>query len=109
MAKIRSGGGITSNKLKQDRLSKAEPRSRAISPEAADQLGQATSFKKPPLDMGRGYQPVGPTDNVKAVGVGGGRTVMRCGSQNLHGPVNRGHSPAARDILSEFGPEKRKG
>ncbi len=41
-----------------------------------------------PVHAGRGYMPVGPTDNVKAVGVGGGRTVYRTGVQGQHGNAN---------------------
>jgi hypothetical protein len=60
MTKARSSGGTTSNKLVQAGAPKAEP--------------------KP------GYKPpVGPTANVAAVGVGGGRTVYQSGSQAQHG------------------------
>jgi hypothetical protein len=92
MKKIGSGGG--SNKLVQSRAPKTEPRARAISPGAVSKLGamqgnhatnQGRTVNVPPpkLDVDRGYQPpVGPTDNVAAVGVGGGRTVYPCGSQS---------------------------
>jgi hypothetical protein len=118
MRKARSGGGITSNKLVTTRAPKAEPRARAQSPSAVSKLGamqgnhatgQGRNVNVPPpkLDAGRGYQPPsGPTDNVAAVGVGGGRTVYRSGSQGST-PVAR-PMPPGRDILSEFGPESKR-
>src|SRR6266852_5869437 len=97
MAKARSGGGITSNKLVQSKAPKAEPKPRAINPGyMATSLGGKVGTQKAitPMDAGSGYKtPKGPTDNVAAVGVGGGRTVHHCGSQGTHGPVNPGHSP----------------
>jgi hypothetical protein len=61
------------------------------------------SERKDELVRGRGYAtPKGPTDNVAAVGVGGGRDVHPSGSQ--HGLVTR-QLPEGKDILSEFGPE----
>ncbi len=110
MAKARSGGGISSNKLVQSKAPKAEPRARAISPGGADQLGQKVGPRRAvePLDAGPGYRtPVGPSSNM-GVGPGANRQVHRCGSQGTHGPVNRGQSSPARDILSEFGPDKRR-
>jgi hypothetical protein len=71
----RSGGGITSNKLVSTEAKKAEPKSRAINPAAADGIGQTTAFKKPPLESGPGYKTlVGPTSNM-GQGPGAGRTV----------------------------------
>jgi hypothetical protein len=80
--RARSGGGATSNQVVRTQEPKAAPRTRAISPEGAAQIGVSTAFKKAPLDMGRGYSPpVGPT-NLIAQGAGAGRTVMRAGSQS---------------------------
>jgi hypothetical protein len=45
------------------------------------------------------------SDPVKAVGVGGGRTIYKTGSQDQHGPVAGTSKPKGRDILSSFGPE----
>jgi hypothetical protein len=106
--KAKSGGGITSNKLVQSKAPKAEPQSRAMSPETVAQLGASTAFQKKPLEMGRGYQPVGPTSNM-GQGPGANRTVHHCGSQGLQGSPDPGHSPQRKDILSEYGPEKRQG
>ena len=108
MAKL-SGGGITSNKLVQSKAPKIEPRSKAMSPETVAQLGASTAFQKKPLAMGPGLQgPVGPTNNLVNGPKGQGRNLHHCGSQGTFGPVNPGNSAPARDILSEFGPDKRK-
>lgn len=110
MSKVKSGGGLHSNKLVTRKSPKVEPKAYAINPAGVRQLGNTIDPKeREPLNAGRGYSPpVGPTDNVAAVGVGGGRTIMPSGGQGLHGPVNRGEPPAAgRDILGEFGPDKR--
>src|SRR5262249_48068653 len=112
MAKL-SGGGITSNKLVHPNIRTGQPY-KASSPASASQLGQSVSFKREQVDVGRAYTgaPLGNQValNVGAGGAGTGRTVHHCGSQGTHGPVNPGHStPAGRDILSEFGPEKSKG
>jgi hypothetical protein len=97
------GGGIESNKVVHRQAPKAEPKPHRASPAGASQLGQSTAYIKDELVRGRGYAtPKGPTDNVKAVGVGGGRTIHQSGSQ--HGLTTR-QLPEGRDILSEFGPE----
>jgi hypothetical protein len=122
--KIKSGGGITSNKYVTSKAPKVEPRSKAMSPEAVAQQGAATAFKKPPLVQGPGYTPakVGATGVGKATvrpdtpGPGSGRTTYASGSQGSYGPVvqgetNRAPDPPAtapgKDILGDFGPESR--
>jgi len=51
---------------------------------------------QPIYDGRRGYSgPVGPTDNVAAVGVGGGRIVRASGQQGQHGSVVQGKPPIA--------------
>jgi hypothetical protein len=114
MGKAVSGGGIRSNKVIHRPSPKVEPKARVVNPGGVSQLGSAVgSIKggKPsaaePLFQGRGYQgPKGPTDNVAAVGVGGGRTVYDRGYQGQHGAsvgaVRPGHTG---DILREFGPD----
>jgi hypothetical protein len=69
-----------------------------------------TGFTGERLDGGRGYAtPKGISDPVKAVGVGGGRTIHSSGSQSTHGSVNPGNAPAkSTDILRQFGPDYRK-
>jgi len=103
------GGGIDSKQVVQRRAPKAEPVPRKVNPAAVSQLGEALAFKPEPVFVGKGYAtPQGPSDNVAAVGVGGGRTLYgQSGTQTTHGPVV-GHRPeAGRDILSQFGPDKK--
>jgi hypothetical protein len=110
MAKI-TGGGILGNKNVNVGVRTGGP-SKGSSPGAADQIGQSVAFKKEQVDAGRGYDGAKLGNEValnSKSAPGQGRTVMPCGSQGTHGPVNPGHSAPARDILSEFGPEKRKG
>jgi hypothetical protein len=109
--KIRSGGGITSNKLIRPGIKAGSPRTNLIDPHGPDFLGQSTSFPKPPLMKGTAPQvELGNAlaTNVGAGGPGQGRTVMRGGSQGTHGPTT-GSVQQGRDILSEYGPEKSRG
>jgi hypothetical protein len=114
MVKVKSGGGLTSNKLVQSTKRKQEPVANKASPAGASQRGMATQFRKEPLiQQGKGYNPPG----VPATGVPGKynsatqgpssqRTVYRFGSQSTYGKVNPGEpKPAPRDILSQYGPE----
>ena len=106
-----SGGGYRMNKHRDVRAPKAEPRARAINPSGVAQLGQhvgdhithvkgSTGYRGEPLVRGSGYSPPqGPTDNVKAVGVGGGRTVMKSGSQCQTGDVAGSKPSPGRGIL----------
>ena len=113
MNKIKSGGGLTSNKLVRPEVRTGSPY-KGTSPAAASQLGQSTSFRKENVGVGPAYtgSKLGNEMalNVGAGGPGTGRTTMHCGSQGRHGPVNPGSPrPAGKDILSEFSPEKSKG
>jgi len=112
---ILSGGGLTSNKLKQIKASKVEPRAKAISPEAAGQQGSATAFVKRPLVSGSGYQAgaMGPTGIANArqgpsgPGPGGGsRMIYKSGSQSptpAPKEMEKGH-----DILRDYGKDYRR-
>ena len=110
MSKAKSGGGITSNKFVQPSVRTGQP-NRGSSLGAADQLGQAVSFRREQVDTGRAYQgsPLGNAValNVGKGGPGTGRTVMRSGSQGVHGGVARGEAGmqggADRAILGEKG------
>src|SRR5262245_31062834 len=110
--KIKSGGGLTSNKLVQSKGWKEEPKPHAVSPAAVNQMGVSTQFKKEPLVSGPGYKTgpmadtgiAGASRGPAGAGPGGmGRTIYASGSQSK--------TPAAqapgkgRDILSAFGPE----
>jgi hypothetical protein len=110
--KIKSGGGLNSNKVVQSRGYKVEPKSRAINPASVSTLGISTQFRKPNLEMGPGYttKPQGDTGIANSVkgpagaGPGGmGRTIYKSGSQSPTPPARE--MPAARDTLAEFGPE----
>jgi hypothetical protein len=111
-------GGLGSNKVVQRRAPKAEPVPQKINIHAVSTLGQAVAFKPEPLTAGRGYAtPQGPSDNVAAVGVGGGRTLYgQSGMQHTHGPVRQGQPDKApdipgakpgKDILKMYGPESK--
>jgi hypothetical protein len=114
------GGGLHSRTVKHTTAPKVEPRARAINPSAVNQLGNfvgdhvtnrdSTGYRGEPLVRGPGYNaPLGITDPVKAVGVGGGRTIYKTGYQDQHGRPAPGNPPAqGRDTLSEFGPDYRK-
>jgi hypothetical protein len=114
----KSGGGLTMSITKSGKASwKTEPKSKAISPAAVNQMGVSTPFKKEPLVQGRGYEtkPMPPTGvpgkyNAATQGPGSQRTAYRTGTQSTYGPIHPGlRKPAPRDILSEYGPEKSKG
>src|SRR6516225_5392020 len=115
----RPGGGIASrvNVSPQVRTGTG---SRGTHPGGVGQLGQMqgshvtrgedSNYRGDPFYRGKGYAtPVGPTDNVAACGVGGGRKVYASGSQGLTGNVAPGNPPAQRgDILSQYGPDYRR-
>jgi hypothetical protein len=80
------------NKHLDVRAPKVEPRAKAIREQRVGQLGNmmgdhvtnrdSTGYRPGPLYSGKGYNaPYGITDPVKAVGVGGGRTIYKTGSQ----------------------------
>jgi hypothetical protein len=61
----------------------------------------------------RGTMPKVMLGNAKALdvqggGPGKGRTVMCSGSQGQHGPVAGSPQPQGRDILGDYGPERRR-
>jgi hypothetical protein len=61
----------------------------------------STGYRGDPDFTRAGYSPpVGPTDNVKAVGVGGGRTIYEHGTQCQTGTVAGTRRPAGRGILN---------
>jgi|SRR6516165_9982361 len=84
--------GISSKNVSHRSAPKVEPKSRAHNPATVAQLGahvgshitnkSDTGYRGEPDFTRKGYSPpVGPTDNVKAVGVGGGRTIYEHGTQ----------------------------
>jgi hypothetical protein len=106
--KIKSGGGIQSNKYVTSKAGKSEPISHKVSVPAAAQLGRSEQFRKTPLEAGRGYTPraMGPTGvrgtfNSASQGPGSGRTIHPSGSQS---PTPQAREmPKGRDTLSEYG------
>jgi hypothetical protein len=110
MAKL-SGGGIQSNKNVSTPVKTGAP-SRASSPAAAGQIGASTAFRKDQVDAGRGYTGAKYGNEValnSKSAPGQGRTIHRSGSQSTYGATVPGHSAPAKDILSEYGPDRRKG
>jgi hypothetical protein len=113
-----SGGGYRMNKHRDVRAPKVEPRPRAVHPGGVGQLGQSqgshvtrgeeSNYRGDPFYRGKGYAtPVGPSDNVAAVGVAGGRKVYASGSQQQYGSGGPA-KPSGRDILSDYGPESNR-
>ena len=103
-----SGGGLGSRPVTHAKAPKAEPRPNKMNVKGVSQIGQSigdhiTEKGKvlknviKPLHDGRGYSPpVGPTDNVKAVGVAGGRNVYKSGAQ--HGLATRANNSRGRSF-----------
>jgi hypothetical protein len=98
----RPAGGISSNKVVHRPHGKTEPRANAYRPAGVSQYGgmqgshvterRESDYRGEPKRGGRGYEPPGMiSDPVKAVGVGGGRTIYSCGSQGTQGAVNPGN------------------
>jgi hypothetical protein len=104
MTKGSGGGGYGSRPHVERRAPKVEPRSRGQNPSAVAQLGAhigdhitaesrpgSVGYRGEELVRGAGYSPPkGPTDNVAACGVGGGRKIYASGSQGTQGSVNPG-------------------
>jgi hypothetical protein len=100
------------NKVVHRPHGKTEPTANKYRPQGVAQYGQMqgshithdkeSDYRGEPKRGGRGYEPPGMiSDPVKAVGVGGGRTVHSCGSQGAHGATNPGNPrPPGRDILN---------
>ena len=83
----RIGGGINSKPVSHVSAPKAEPTVHNISPNRPSQIGMSVHYVKSDL-----YQssttPKGP--NPPVAGVGGGRMVMKSGSQGQHGSAVSG-------------------
>src|SRR5262249_6726394 len=116
----RPAGGISSNKVVHRPHGKTEPVANKYRPQGVSQWGQAqgshvtrggeSNYRGEPKRGGRGYEPPGMiSDPVRAVGVGGGRTIYASGSQGMTGRPAPGNAPAKnRDILSSYGPDYRR-
>ena len=106
------GGGYGSRNVVHSKGYKTEPVTKAARPREVSHIGQALAYEPDPLFEGKGYEP--PPPRPQAAGPGGGRDVMRSGSQGTHGPVGQGEPDRApdvaatrrgKDILSCYGPE----
>ena len=107
-----SGGGLGMNKLVHRPHGKTEPVANKYRPQGVSQWGQMqgshvtregdSNYRGEPKRGGRGYEPPGMiSDPVKAVGVGGGRTIYSSGSQCQTGAANPGSPrPPGRGILT---------
>jgi hypothetical protein len=110
-ARVRSGAGLTSNKLKRVGVSYGRSSTNKVSPSAADQLGQhlATPKQAQPLYTGVGPQP--DSGNMLAAtcpaGPGGGRTVYARGTNQVHGPVAQGATGLAAPDIPGTAPSAR--
>ena len=98
---IGSGGGIGMNKVVHRPHGKTEPIANKYRPQGVSQWGQMqgthttnrteSDYRGEPKRGGRGYEPPGMiSDPVKAVGVGGGRTIYKTGTQCQTGSVDPG-------------------
>jgi hypothetical protein len=110
VSKIKSGGGLTSNKLVTPSVRTGAP-NRDVNPAYAAQLGRSLDPKviaRTPENTKA--MPAPRYGNAVALNSksapGQGRTIMRSGSQSQHGEVAGSPRPQGRDILSEFGPER---
>jgi len=113
-ARIRSGGGLTSNKVKNVRQATREmPRVRGVNVVAANQAGEMQGnhstdrgdfpFKREPLYAGPSFQPVPLgntlTNNVGKGGPGAGRTLYgQAGTQCMTGKPAQGVPNTSPDI-----------
>lgn len=111
-----SGGGIGMNKHRDIRAPKVEPKPHGVRPAHVAQIGTALGdhMTERGKTVGGAFEPrntagytppVGPTDNVAACGVGGGRKVYPSGTQATQGPVSGSAKPDLGPILSTFGPD----
>jgi hypothetical protein len=122
MAKL-SGGGINSNKRVEVGVRTGSRTADKISPGGVSQFGSGVGDRPRPGGGHTGQNTAQPVfvgtkpqaamlGNAKATdvgkgGPGSGRTIYRTGYQCQHGTPVQGSSPARRDILSEYGPDKR--
>jgi hypothetical protein len=92
-----SGGGIEGRNVSETRNLKAEPVSHPVSMNRPSMIGASTHFVKPPLYSSsvKATTPIGATPSV--AGVGGGRMILKSGSQGKHGPDRP--MPKGRDLF----------
>jgi hypothetical protein len=112
-----SGGGYHTKQHVDSRAPKTEPKAYAKRPAGAAGIGSFYgdhTTNRPGSSGFRGEKfddspPIGPTNNVAAVGVGGGRDIHKSGSQGMQGRPAPGNPPAqGKDILGSYGPESKR-
>jgi hypothetical protein len=121
MTRSNAGGGHGSKNV-VDKPVRTGSGSRSARPAGVSQLGQSqgdhitnkssTDYRGERLHNDRSFQPVKFGNeialNVGKGGCGTGRTIYQTGTQGQQGSANPGSPrPAGRDILNEFGPNKR--
>jgi len=117
MAKRSNPGGGGFTKRREVGVRSGPPQTNVISKDAVMHIGQMRGthvtekgdLKRPNYPLVERKAPDVRQGNAVAAstvcGVGGSRTIYKTGSQGTHGKVNPGSAPAAKDILSEYGPE----
>ena len=111
MVKIKSGGGISSNRTVQSRNGmKVEPVTHKGNVSGVAQQGRSLAFARDPITQGKGYEPgkmtatgLRGTYNPATQGPSSQRTTYKAGSQSAT-PSTTG-MPAGRNTLAEFGPD----
>jgi hypothetical protein len=91
MTKVRgvSGGGASGNFIAETKAPKTEPREHHIDPTRPSQIGLQHYLPKAPLySSSKATTPFGTTPSV--AGVGGGRMILKSGSQGQHGSAVSG-------------------
>jgi hypothetical protein len=112
-AKARSGGGITSNKLRQVPVRAGKRTLDAVSPSGVADLGASIGYKRVPLvkSTPKDFVPLGNslTNNVGEGGPGTGRTIYPSGYQCQHGTPAKGEGgiqgAADRGARAILGPQ----
>ena len=100
MAKIKSGGGLTSNKLVNVGVKAGPARTNIVSPASADQLGQSVAFKRDPLPIGTAAQV--PMGNEVALNVKGGGPGQRASDLPLRVSRNARSNRGRRATSTRF-------
>jgi hypothetical protein len=106
--KVKSGGGITSNKYRTSSKYKSEPIAHKASPAGAAQQGMATQFRKEPLQAGKGYNPPGvPATGIANARQGHAGVGPGGGSRVIYGSGSQSPTPPAREMPAGRGFDER--
>jgi hypothetical protein len=116
MAKVTSGGGLTSNKLVRPGVKSGPANTNVVNPRGVSQYGHATPGKmrqgahtgdntaEKVFERKAAEQPLGNAvaTNIGKGGPGTGRTTYPSGVQGTHGPVVPDTTPKPRDTWAEY-------